>query len=124
MNTLATGSFFRDRPLVAWPAALYLGFVAVTILAWRVLLFLWPYPLILCLQKVIPSSLWAFVAAWTLGLGAILGTGAVAQRLVGHGKPGLLLAVPFSFLVGAAPLFLIEFSAWVLAASLGWPYGE
>src|ERR1700730_9769664 len=96
------------RPLVAWPVIWYLAFVAATLLRWRMLLFLWPYPLLLCLQKLVPDSLSAFVAACVLGLGSVLAAVVAAHRLVGRGRPPLVLAVPLALIVAAIPLLVIE----------------
>ena len=112
------------RPLVLWPVLWYLAFVAITLIGFRALVFLWPYPLLLCLQKWIPESLAAFIGAWFLGLGLVFGVGVLAQRIARIGRPDPGAAAVLSLLLWPLPLALAELTAWALAAGFGWPYGE
>jgi hypothetical protein len=107
-----------------WPVLWYLSFVAITLLGFRVLVFLWPYPLLLCLQKWIPESLEAFIGAWFVGLGLVFGVGLLAQRIARFRRLDAVAAAVFSLFLWPLPLAVVELTAWAVAASLGWPYGE
>ena len=123
MSSTASVALAR-RPLFVWSVVWYLVFVAVTLMGVRVLVFLWPYPLLLCLQKWVPESVAAFVVAWVVGLGAVGGTGVLAQRLARPGRPDAVMAAVISLVLWFLPLLVIQLAAWGLAASMGWPYGE
>jgi hypothetical protein len=124
MSELALRNVFARRPLVAWPAVWYSVFVLLTVVAVRKLLFLWPYPFVLCLQKWIGTSLGAFVLAWGFGLCAIICTGALAQKIAGPRRPGAAASAFISLVTSSLPLALVTAFAWIIAEGLGWPIGE
>lgn len=85
--------------------------------------FLWPYPLLLALQRILPPDSWtAFLAADLAGL-ALVGWFA---RFVDR-RWGAAWTRSRSTLVGLfswpLPLVAVELLAWGAALALGWPVG-
>jgi len=84
---------------------------------------LWPRPLELALQRLVPLGLASWLVAAALGYGAVAGL-AVLLELVAPTFRSTWARALAALLVCGVALFLLAFGARELARSLGWPTGE
>gem|GEM_PF-6799146 len=126
-NSPGTGSksmrkyYFTPRILV-----MYIVFVFITFFDFFTpFLFVWPYSLLLSLQKwLYPIETSDFIAADVLGLVAVLLCGLIFDRRpVLRGQKGWKLYA-LSGLLWLIPLIGLELLVFGIALGLGWPVGE
>ena len=124
---------FRRRPVLVISFCIYGAYCVVALLGlfWRESLlmpafFVWPYPFLLTIQRLVPSPSGTveFVAALALGFVVIGAIAALFERRLGLSTRLVALAPVVAVLVVVVPLGALTLIGYTLATTLGWPLGE
>ena len=124
-------TWLRMNPILAVALAVYMTHVVGTALGWFVWepllylgMFLWPYPFLLAVQRLVPpDSLSSWFGASLLASVLVVGVAVSAQRWMGR-SAGPVLTVALGLLSATVPLAIITGAAQLVARALGWPLGE
>ncbi len=87
--------------------------------------FLWPYPLLLALQRFIHPDSWiAWGGALLLGLILIVWLALILERILGPRRNDPRFSIPVALIGWPILLVLVELAVFLAALMLGWPIGE
>ncbi len=87
--------------------------------------FLWPYPLLLGLQRFVhPDSSWVWLAADLAGLALVFLAASGLDKLLCRRELGRSVRIALGLLCLPVVLGLLEGTVVLIAFSMGWPVGE